>query len=402
MTTSQAIEAPAPAVAEPRGLSSGLILLLATTCAMVAAGSYFSQPLLPVLGPEMGLGSSTGLIVSLTQIGFCAGLVLVAPLGDLIENRRLVLIMLSGSVAALTLAAFAKTGAMLLASSLLIGFSATSVQVLVPLAAQMARPQERGRVMGKVTSGLLFGALLARPIASSVTFHFGWRALFGGAALAVGAVALLLSRALPERRPQTSARYGALLLSLWKLPAAHPLLMSRALTQAMLFGAFSLFWTAVPFELTQHYGLTQQGIALFAVAGAGGALSAIFAGRLADRGWAVPASGIAILVVGVAFAVAGTGGSLWLLGAAAIVLDAGVQCNHVLSQKAVVSMAPAMGSRLNSLYVTTFIVGGAVGSSAAAPLVASGWRMVAGAGAVAAFVALSIWFLRLRTPAARA
>jgi len=302
----------------------------------------------------------------------------------------------------LTLAAFSTNGGMLLTSSVLIGFSATSVQILVPLSAQMARPEERGRVMGKVTSGLLFGALLARPVASSVTFHFGWRALFGGAAVAVAIVAVLLSRALPERRPQANARYGALLLSLWKLPAAHPLLLARASAQAMLFGAFSLFWTAVPFELTRHHGLTQQGIALFAVAGAGGALSAIFAGRIADRGWAVPASGIAIISVGLAFALAGATSSVWVLAFAAIAIDAGVQCNHVLSQKAVVSMAPAMGSRLNSLYVTTFIIGGALGSSVAAPLVDRSWHLVTAGGALAALVALSIWFLRLRARRVRA
>lgn len=400
--TSQAVQAPTAPNVQAASLSGGLVFLLAATCAMVAAGSYFSQPLLPVLGPEMGLGSSAGLVVSLTQIGFCAGLVLVAPLGDLIENRRLVLTMLSGSVLALTLAAFARTGAMLLTSSVLIGFSATSVQVLVPLAAQMARPEERGRVMGKVTSGLLFGALLARPVASSVAFHFGWRALFGGAAIAVGIVALLLSRALPERKPPAKARYGELLLSLWKLPAAHPSLLPRAAAQALLFGCFSLFWTAVPFELTRHYGLTQEGIAVFAVAGAGGALSAIFAGRIADKGWAVPASGIAIVTVAAACMLARVTGSVWVLGLAAIALDAGVQCNHVLSQKAVVSMAPAMGSRLNSLYVTTFIIGGALGSSVAAPLIDRGWQLVATGGALAALVSLCVWFFRLRTAAARA
>jgi predicted MFS family arabinose efflux permease len=262
------------------------------------------------------------------------------------------------------------------------------IQVLVPFAATLAAPEHRGRTVGTVMGGLMVGLLLGRPVASEVAEHFGWRAVFLAASLATVAMALLLRRMLPRRDPGAQFGYGRLLLSLLTLLLTVPELRRRALYQSLLFGAFSLFWTAVPFHLAGDYGLTQNGIAVFALAGAGGALAAPIAGRIADRGWTRPATAMAMLMVLTAFAASALGLGVIPLAAAAVVLDAGVQTNVVLSQRLLYTLNPAIRSRLNGLLIALFFMGGAVGSAIAAPLFAHGWRAVALAGTALPALAL--------------
>jgi predicted MFS family arabinose efflux permease len=245
-------------------------------------------------------------------------------------------------------------------------------------------------VIGTVVSGLLFGILLARPLASLVADQFGWRAVFLTSALLMGALAIVLVRVLPQHGASARLSYRAILTSLLSLLRTTPLLQRRAAYQAALFGAFSLFWTAVPLELAgPPFGLTQRGIALFTLAGASGALAAPVAGWLADHGWTKPATAVALGLGALAFVLSWMGGhgSVVLLALAGVVLDIGVQLNLVLGQRAILSLRAEARRRLNGLYMALFFTGGAIGSALVSPVfVYGGWTAVSwlGLGLVAA------------------
>jgi len=376
--------------------SRGLILLFAVATGAVAANLYYAQPLVGLIGPAVGLSPhAASLLVTLTQLGYGAGLILLVPIGDLVENRRLVGVTLCFTVAALLMAAAARSAWLFLLASLLIGVSSSAAQMLVPIAAHLAPAESRGRVVGKVMSGLLLGILLARPIASLLADTLGWRSVFVVSAAAMAVLTLVLLRNLPRRVPTDGPRYGAMLRSLVHVALKTPVLQRRSAYHAPLFAAFSLFWTAAPLELAgPDFGLTQRGIALFALAGAAGAVAAPLAGYAADHGWSRPVTLFAILTVAAAFAIGHFGGthSVFVLAAAGIVLDFGVQTNLVVGQRAIFALSPAIRSRLNGLYMASFFMGGAVGSALASPAFQNGgWRLVSWIGIALPMMSLLVF-----------
>jgi predicted MFS family arabinose efflux permease len=375
------------------GVSAWMSILLAGACGLIVANIYYAQPLIKLIAPAIGLNAPlASLIVTLTQIGYCIGMVLLVPLGDLVENRNLVLWTLSGACIALTVAAAATSYPWFLAASLLIGLGSVAVQMLLPIAAHLASDANRGRVVGNVVAGLLVGIMMARPVASLVASAFGWRAVFGASATLMVPLGFVLFRSLPRRRPAADHTYLELIGSLWTLLRDTPLLRRRALYQAALFAAFTLYWTAVPLLLSSSmFGFTQRGIALFALAGAAGALSAPIAGRLADRGYTRVATAAALSMTAAAFLLAywGGKGSLCALLAGGILLDLGVQANLVLGQRAIYALGAHIRSRLNGLYLAIFFAGGALGSSIASlAFTHGGWSLVSGIGVAFPLAAL--------------
>jgi predicted MFS family arabinose efflux permease len=376
---------------EGNGLSAGLTLLLAAACGLIVANIYYAQPLAGPITAALGMdASAAGLIVTLTQIGYGLGLLFVVPLGDLVENRRLVLVLLGLCILALAAAGFAASPAPFLAAALAIGIGSVAVQVLVPYAAHMAHEAQRGRAVGNVMSGLLLGIMLARPVSSLVAQVSSWSVIFRASALLMVVVALVLARLLPARTPTASLRYGALLASMGHLVATMPVLRRRALYHACMFGAFSLFWTTTPLLLAgPAFGLSQGGIALFALAGVAGAIAAPLAGRVADRGWIRPATAIAMLCAVAAFAMThlvalGSAGSLALLVTAAILLDFGVAGHMTLGQRAIFALDAQVRSRLNAVYMTTFFLGGAIGSAL------GGWAFARGGWPLASMIGMGL------------
>ena len=375
-------------------LSRSLVMLMALACGVVVANIYYAQPLVGLIGPAVGLSPETAsLVVTLTQVGYGAGLLLLVPLGDLLENRRLVVVTLSSTVAALLVAAVAPTASLFLAAAFLIGVTSVAVQMLVPLAAHMAPEASRGQVVGNVMSGLLLGILLARPVSSLIADSLGWRAVFGLSAVVMVGFAVLLWRVLPQRRPTGQSSYGALIGSLGRLLMRTPVLQRRTVYQTMMFASFSLYWTSVPLLLAgAPFHLSQRGIALFALSGAAGALVAPIAGRIADRGWTRPATGFALAMAALSFLVARAGeGSIALLVLAGLLLDMGVQMNMVLGQRAIYSLGAETRSRMNAIYMAIFFLGGAAGSALAGYAFAvGGWAPVTWIGF--AFPAVGLLF----------
>jgi predicted MFS family arabinose efflux permease len=391
--------APAPALRKPPrppDVSTGTILLLAAACGLLVANIYYAQPLIAEIAQSLGLAAgAAGLIVTMSQVGYGLGLLFVVPLGDLVENRTLILISAALSAVALACAAFAPSAGVFLACAAVIGLGSVAVQILIPLAAHLAPDATRGRVVGMVSSGLMIGIMLARPVSSFIAAQSSWRVVFGLSAMAMVALAVVLSRALPARAPQSRLTYGALIASMAHLVATTPILRRRAFYQGCLFFPFSLFWTTTPLLLAgPHYRLTQNGIALFALAGVSGAIAAPIGGRIADRGWGRPATGAAIALVALAmlgsiFVPQGSVVALSLLVAAAIAIDFGVQANLVFGYRAIFALAPEARGRLNGVYLSTAFVCGAVGSALGAWAYArGGWPLACSVGLTLPIIAL--------------
>ncbi|SFY13115.1 Predicted arabinose efflux permease, MFS family [Pseudomonas sp. NFACC49-2] len=384
----------APPSTAPAGTSMtrGMVLLFAFCCGAIVANIYYAQPIIELIAPDIGLTSTmASLIVSLTQIGYALGLFFLVPLGDLLENRRLMTLTSLVAIASLLGAAFTDQPNVFLLVSLLVGFSSVSVQVLIPLAAHLTPEASRGRVVGGIMGGLLLGILLARPVSSVVADHFGWRAMFMGAAGLMAAISIILAFTVPKRQPDHSASYGQLLASLGTLLRQQPLLRQRAFYQACLFATFSLFWTAVPLELARNHGLSQSEIALFALVGAIGAIAAPIAGRLADAGHTRIASLLAMLFASLSFLPAFVHPLYSVIGLAVtgVLLDFCVQMNMVLGQRTIYALDAKSRGRLNALYMTSIFIGGAFGSSIASAIYEhGGWSWVVIVGSVFPLLAL--------------
>lgn len=365
--------------------------LFAVACGLIVANLYYAQPLVGPIAAELGLSPGlAGLLVTLTQIGYGLGLLFIVPLGDILENRRLVLTLIGACAVSLAATALVRDASLFLAAAAAIGFTSVTVQILVPWSAHLATEANRGRVVGNVMSGLIIGIMMARPVSSFVASLWGWHAIYGLSAALMAALAALLLFILPRRQPDAKLHYGQLLASLWHLARTQPVLRRRALYQACLFGAFSLFWTTAPLLLASPaFGLDQRGIALFALAGVAGAVAAPISGRLADRGHGRAMSIVAMLMVAAGFLISlvaqdGSMLALVLLTLAAIVLDFGVTANLVTSQRVIYALGAEFRNRLNGLFMATFFMGGAASSAIGA------WAYAHGGWTLACWIGLAL------------
>lgn len=376
-------------------LSMARVAVFATACGITVANIYYAQPLAHTIGQALSMPAAlAGLVVTVTQIGYAAGLVLLVSLTDLMENRRLVVVTLLADAVALVAMAVAPVISVFFLAVFAVGFFSAAAQILVPFAAHLVPEMRRGRVVGNVMGGLLLGIMLSRPLSTLLSGWFGWQAVFYFSAVVMVVLAVMLRFQLPVRRPQhNNSNYLLILGSLWQLFRTTPLLRRRALWQGLLFAGFNLFWTATPMVLGgPRFNLSPHGIALFLLAGAAGALAAPIAGRLADKGLSQPATGVAMLMVALAFAstfLAWSLHSVTIFVVAAIVLDAGVQTHQVLSLRAIYQLPAEVRGRLNGLFMTSVFLCGSSGALLAGALYSRvGWQAVAVAGCIISLLAL--------------
>lgn len=377
--------AEAPTRAE--GITPAITFACAVACGVMVANLYYAQPLIALIAPALHIGPGiAGSIVTLTMLGYAAGLLTIVPLGDRIENRRLILATVAGTALSLAALAAAPSAATFLIAAVVTGFAASGVQVVVPFAASLAPHETRGATIGNVMSGLLAGIMLARPVASLIAEVAGWRAVFGTSAVLMVILGLWLAHALPERRPTSGHGYGEILRSMGHMLLAERRLQRRAVYQGLVFAIFNIFWTSVPLLLADKFGFSQTGIAIFALAGAAGALTAPIAGRMGDKGHIKLGTAIALVTITVSCLLAGLSGvihSVALLVVFALTLDGATQLNQVLGQRVIFSLPGEDRGRVNAVYMTILFVLGASGSAVATLAYhAAGWWGAMGAGAV--------------------
>ncbi|MBN8884312.1 MAG: MFS transporter [Rudaea sp.] len=384
--------------------------LFAFAVGVIILNLFSSQPLVDVIGPSLGLDARlSGFVTLSVLLGYAAGLMLLVPLSDLVENRRLALAMLGADALALCAAALAPSALWFLIAAFALGAAISCIQVLMPLAATLAPEAQRGRVVGDVMSGMMVGVLFSRPLASLAADALGWRGMYFASAAVVCALIALLAWTLPRHRPQGGIGYGALIASLWQLLRSERVLRVRALETAMMFAAFNLFWTTIALLLAEPpFELGPRGIALFALAGVSGAVVAPLAGRWGDRGWAKPAFiGLhalaiqAMILAAFAYSLASTLPtlSLGLLVVSAVLLDAGVVGDQALGRRAVNLLRPEVRGRLNGLFTGIFFLGGAAGSALTGfAWKWGGWNAVCFLAGLFACAALAISWSTLRDP----
>ncbi|MEJ5043175.1 MFS transporter [Pseudomonas sp. B21-036] len=376
-------------------LSRALILLMATATGLAVASNYYAQPLLHSIAQHFGLTTATaGSIVIAAQLSYGAGLLLLAPLGDLFEQRRLIVSMIAIATVGLLISAFAPSLMWLLIGTTLTGLFSVVAQVLVPMAAGLSDPSERGRVVGTLMSGLLLGILLARTAAGFMATLGDWRSIYLLAAALMALSAIALARALPERHQHAGLKYPALIGSVFRLFVDEPVLRLRSLLGLLSFCLFALFWTPLAFLLAaEPYHYSDAVIGLFGLAGAAGALAANWAGRLADRGKGSLGTTVGLLALVLAWVpLAFAQVSLAALLIGVLVLDLAVQLVHVSNQNAVIALRPEARNRLNAGYITCYFIGGALGSLLGTQLFqAHGWNGIVVAGLMIGGVALVVW-----------
>jgi len=371
------------------------VLILAVTCGLAAANLYYIQPLLNVVGDAFNVSNTTaGLLVTFAQIGYVFGLALLVPLGDLLERRRLITIVLLGAAAAAAACAAAPGFVVLAAALAALGTLSVVAMIVVPLAASMAGPEERGQVVGTVMSGVLIGILVSRTLSGLIASVGGWRMVFGVAAAAMLVLALVLHRALPVTEPTERLRYRELLRSVLSLIAEEPILRQRMVLGALTMGGFSVLWTSIAFLLARSpYDYGEGVIGLFGLAGLGGALIAPVAGRLADRGHdqlVLVAAMLTMLASWILLAVGAS--SLLALIVGIVIFDLGVQATHINNQSAIYRLRPEARSRLTTAYMVAFFAGGVLGSLLSTIVFgAAGWTATCLLGSAAAFIALGVW-----------
>lgn len=363
---------------------------MAIAAGVAAASIYINQPLLGMLELAFpGDQTIVRLVSTATQLGFALGLILLVPLGDIIERRRLILGQLAVLAVALGLAALTPGPATLLAASVLIGVAASCAQQIVPFAASLADPERRGKTVGTIMSGLLSGILLGRVVAGIVGHHAGWRAVFGLQLGLVVVTFVLLALTLPRRAPALQARYGALLASLVELWRREPALRAATITQAALFASFIAFWTVLTLELDHAYGLGAQAAGLFGLVGVAGVLFAPMAGHSADRrGPHVVIRASTILMLG-AWLVFGFAHGVVPLVAGVVLLDLGEQGALISHQQIIYALHPEARGRLNTILMGGMFIGSTLGSAIAVfAWDHGGWRAVCAFGASLCVVAM--------------
>ena len=342
-----------------------LIFAMAAACGIAVANIYYNQPMLVIIAASFPGHIGPALVPTVTQLGYAAGLLLLVPLGDLLDRRKLIVAQFLVLALASLLAAFAPTDWALVGASLLLGIGATAAQQIVPLAASLAVPARRGAVVGAVMSGLLSGILLSRTLSGLISAYAGWRAMFLlGVPLALLG-SLMMWRMLPSAKAQTTLGYGALMASLVRLWREEPKLRQATLTQAALFAAFSTFWTVLALYLAQRYQLGSGVAGLFGVVGAVGVLAAPAAGRMADRigGRRVIMAGVALVLL--AWLVFAGWTSLAGLTVGVILLDLGVQSALIANQHVIYGLREEAKGRVNTLFMGGMFLGGTFGSMAA-------------------------------------
>ncbi|GAA4776699.1 MFS transporter [Stakelama sediminis] len=387
-----------PNRSEGRDISRALTLLMAVATGAMVANLYYAQTLLDMIGPDLSISPElAGSLVTIAQLGYGVGLALIVPLSDRFENRRLILITCAGTVIGSIGTALSGNAITFLTATLLTGICATGAQILIPLATHLSRPERTGSTIGLVMSGLLTGIMLARPAASFMAEWLGWRAIFYFSAIVMTAILLCLWKVLPERRPESRHGFGEILISMARLVRDEPQLRLRATYQMLLFTAFNLFWTVAPLALLRQFHLSQDDVAWFALAGAGGALAAPLAGSLADKGKERMVTLAAFLLLAVSFLIADAMvalGSVVLFAITAFTLDASVQLNQITGQRIIFSLSKEARGRINASYMTIMFVIGASGSLiGSASYETGGFRLSSMIGAGLGVAALIVMLL---------
>ncbi|WP_368488685.1 MFS transporter [Clostridium sp. BJN0013] len=348
-----------------KSIDSRLVWIMAIICGVTVANLYYNQPLLGDLSRSLNVPTKDiGLVSTFTQIGYGMGMFFIIPLGDIIERKGMILKLLLASAISLLLFASCKDAKVLIGCSFLVGFTTVIPQLIVPFAAELSSPEERGRVLGTVLSGLLAGILLARTISGFIGTFLGWRSMYYIATILMIILYVAVIKFLPKSQPLSKESYKNILISLKDIIKKEPLLREASLSGAMMFGAFSIFWTTIIFFLeSPNYNMGSKAAGLFSLIGISGVIAAPIIGSFSDKKGTKFTVGISIFFAAAGFVIFFIFGHKIIgLIIGLILLDLGTQSGQVSNQTRVHSLSPEARNRLNTVFMVAYFIGGALGS----------------------------------------
>jgi predicted MFS family arabinose efflux permease len=376
-------------------LDSRRILLFAITAGVMMANLYYVQPLLAIVAATFGDETTTaGYLVTFTQAGYALGVFLIVPMGDVVDRRRMLSLMLMVNAGALIVAALSASFAMFAAASLTIGITSSAAMVVISYVAVRATDAERGQRVGQVMTGLILGILLARTISGLIGHLWGWRSMYVIAAGVVIALLLALRAAMVREQVRGPLRYRQLLLSVIDLVKSEPQLRLRSFYSMLGLGTFSVLWTGLTFLLSgAPYHYSEATIGLFGLVGAAGATSANLAGRLGDRGHAQRMTALLAIILLLSWGMLAFGQrSVGWIVVGAFLLDVGMQGLQVTHQTVIYKLAPHARSRVTAVFTTSAFFGASMGSAIATKSFAlGGWMGLSMAGAALPAILLVVW-----------
>lgn len=378
---------------EPNAVKPGLtkfnLWLMAAGSGLVVANNYYNQPLLGKIADSFHITEAKASAVSvLTQMGYAVGLLFIIPLGDMMRRKKLILVDFVLILIALILAAMAPGIHLLMVASFFIGLTSVIPQLFVPMAAHLAKEEDRGKAIGTVMSGLLIGILCSRTLSGFIGEHLGWRAMFFIAAGIMVVLWLLLLWGLPEVYPEYKGSYKELMKSILTYVRTEPSLRLAALRGGLGFAGFGAFWTTLVFLLQGppfHQGSDVAGS--FGVIGAGGALAASIVGRISDRMNKRKLISITAGMMVVAWLIFSlSSASMIGLIIGVVLLDLGLQSTHIANQTIIFALHPEARNRLNTVYMVSYFIGGASGTF----LAGMAWTQWKWTGVVTVGMAVSV------------
>ncbi|MGG3643828.1 MFS transporter [Bacillus gobiensis] len=351
--------------AKSSGISRELVFLMAVTCGFTVANVYLNQTLLVSMGNTFHVtAAQAGIIATLAQVGYAAGNLMLVPLGDIFERRRLILNLLLLVCLCSAAAALAVNFPWLVIANLLLGFFTIIPQIIVPFAAGLSSEKERGKVLGNVAIGLVCGILGARLISGIVDTQYGWRTMYWITCAATIIIMVLIRFYLPKSKGANTVNYRKLLSSLGPLFLQEKVLRKACLSQGLMFGAFSLFWTTLVFLLSDPpYSYGSQVAGMIGLVGIGGAFATPIIGRIIDSKGASFANTLCMSLSLLAFVLFLAGQSFLIaIIIGALLVTMGTQANQVACQAIIFQLSAEMRSRLNGIYMVSTFLGGALGS----------------------------------------
>lgn len=385
---------------ENGGLPASLLWTLAIVAGISVANLYYNQPLLYQISQDLHVSEfQTNLISMITQIGYALGLLFIIPLGDLFPRRKIIMANFLLLVFSLLTIALAPSIYWIFGASLLTGICSIIPQIFIPVAAQFSKPQDKGKNVGMVVSGLLTGILASRVVSGIVGEHLGWRFMFFVAAGLMVVCAGVVLKVLPDIRPNFEGKYRDLMKSLLDLVRTYPTLRISALRAGFAFGSFLALWSCLAFRMEQApFFAGSQVVGLLGLCGVAGALSASFVGRYVMKVGVKRFNRIGCGLILLAwFCLYALGNSYAGIVAGILLIDIGMQCIQLSNQTSIFGLNPKASNRINTIFMTTYFAGGATGTFLAGTAWAAfGWSGVAGVGVLLTLCSLALNGLQKR------
>ena len=386
---------------QSQDLSNWLVFLMAFAIGVTIASNYYAQPLLHSITHDLNIAvEHAGSIIMAAQFSYAVGLLFITPLGDKFERKHLIIILMVLSTCGLIVSALSKNLWMLIVGTSMTGLFSTVAQVLIPFAATLAKPEQRGKIVGTLMSGMLLGILLGRAFAGAISTIADWHYVYWIATGIMVIVTLLLWSSLPTYRNTININYFQLLWSISSLYKQEPILRIRSLLAVISFALFSLLWTPLAFLLSNDpYHYSDFIIGLFGIAGAAGALGSPIVGRLSDKGkgWLATTIGLCLLLLSwlpLSFAQY----SIIALILGVVILDFSVQVTHVSNMSAIYQIRPEARSRINTGYMVCYFIGGMLGSVGSTYLFSHyGWIAIIVSGTILGLIGIICWLFYTKT-----